>query len=185
MKKFVLFAVILIIAFASCQKIKSLANINFNIPFSQTVETPAIDGYNYGLPLPNGGATLPFPAVSVATNSQELFDKYHASSKNLVSARINNIDLQITSAGQNFDFLDTIQLYISAQNLPEMLVAYQYNIPKGQTRVDLAIVPDKNLKEYVVKDSVTLRLNAHINALPKPGTQVMAEGVFRVTANPL
>jgi len=185
MKKIVLLAVVILVMTAACQKIKNLANINFNIPFSQTVETPAIDGYSYGVPLPGGGATLPFPSVSVATNAQQLFDKYHGSSKNLVDAHINNIDLQIVSAGQNFDLLDTIQLFLSTETLPEILVAYQYNIPKGQTRVDLTIVPGKNLKNYVVQDSVRLRLNAHINALPRPGTQILAEGVFRVTANPL
>ena len=185
MKKIAFLAIAALVLLAACQKIKSIANINFNIPFSQTVEVPSIDGFTYGVPLSNGGLSLPFPAVSVATNAGQLFTQYHASSKNVVDAHVNNIDLQITSADQNFDFLDTIQLYISTESLPEILVAYQYNIPKGQTKVNLTIVPGLNLKNYVVQDSVTLRMNAHINALPRPGTQVLAEGSFHVTANPL
>ena len=185
MKKIILLAIAAIVLISACQKIKSIANINFNIPFWQTAEVPAIGGYNYGIPLPAGGAGLPFPPVAVATNAGQLFTQYHAGRKNVVDAHVNNIDLQIVAGDQNFDFLDTIQLFVSTADLPEVLVAYKYNIPKGQKRIDLTIVPGMKLRNYVVEDTVRLRMNAHVNAVPKPGTQVMAEGAFHVTANPL
>ncbi len=186
MKKIVFCAIAMVVLFTACQKIKNLANINFNIPFSQTVTLPDMPGFPYGATLPQGGLNLPIPPVSVATNAQQIFDQYHASSKNLVSANLNNADLQITApAGQYFDFVDTIQVFISTEGLPEILVAYLYNIPKGQTKINLVVVPGLNLKSYAVQDSVILRLNAHVNAIPVQGTQVLTEGAFHVVANPL
>ena len=186
MKKIVSLAFLGLISMAACQKIKSIANINFTIPFSQSVTVPDVAGYPSGAVLPNGGLTLPFPPMTVATNSQQLFEQYHASSKNLVAANLDNMDLQITAPpNQTFDFVDSIQLFISSETVPEILVAYLYNVPKGQTKINLLITPGQNLKSYVVQDSVTLRLNAHINALPQGGTTLQAEGAFHVTANPL
>ena len=186
MKKIVFCMVAAVILLAACQKIKNIANISFNIPFSQSVALPDIAGFPYGASLPAGGLNLPIPPVSVATNAQQIFDQYHASSKNLIDANLNNMDLQITAlVGQYFDFVDSIQIFISTESSPELLVAYLYNIPKGQTKIIMQVVPGVNLKSYVVQDSVTLRLNAHVNAIPQFGTQLLTEGAFHVVANPL
>jgi hypothetical protein len=186
MKKLVFCAIAMVKLFTACQKIKNLANINFNIPFSQSVTVPDIAGFPYGATLPQGGLDLPFPPLSVATNAQQIFNQYHASSTNLVDANLSNMDLQITApAGQYFDFVDSIQIFISTESLPELLVAYLYNIPKGQTKINMVVVPGLNLRSYAVQDSVTLRLNAHVNAIPAQGTAVVTEGTFHVTANPL
>ncbi len=186
MKKIVFCAIAIVVLFAACQKIKNLANINFNIPFSQSVTLPDVQGFPYGATLPGGGLNLPIPPVEVAINAQQIFDQYHASSKNLVEANLANADLQITApAGQYFDFVDSIQVFISTEGLPEVLMAYLYNVPKGQTKINLIVVPGLNLKDYAVQDSVTLRLNAHVNAIPASGTQMLTEGAFHITANPL
>ena len=186
MKKIVFCIIAMAVLFTACQKIKNLANINFNIPFSQSVTVLGIADYPYGVLLPGGGLSLPFPPITVATNAQQIFDQYHASSKNLIEADLNNLDLQITApAGQYFDFVDSIQVFISTETLPEVLVAYLYNVPKGQNKINLVTVPGLNLKSYAVQDSVTLRLNAHVNAIPASGTNILTEGAFHVVANPL
>lgn len=185
MKK-ILFLIVAIVSFAACQKIKDLANIPFDIPYSQNITIPAIPGYTYGMPLPGGGVDLPFPPIAVAINAQQYFDQYHASPRNLVSADLGNANLEITAPGyQYFDFLDTIQLFISTESQPEILVAYDYNIPKGKKIISLFIVPGLNLKNYVTGDSLTIRLDTHINAIPAPGTQVHVSGNFHIVANPL
>ena len=185
MKK-ILCLVILATSFTACQKIKNLANITFDVPYSQTVTVPSVPGYTYGIALPAGGIGLPFPATTVATNASQYFNQYHASSKNIVSAYLSNLNMQIIAPpNQYFDFLDSIQLFISTETQPEVLVAYQYNISKWMKQISLVIVPNVNLKNYFVQDSITVRLNAHINAIPASGTQVQISGKFSVTANPL
>ncbi len=185
MKK-ILILVAAAISLSACQKVKNLANIGFDIPYSQSETLPNVPGYTYGMQLPAGGVELPFPPATVATNAQHYFDQYHASSKNIVSAALTSMSMQITApAGQYFDFLDTIELYVSTESQPEVLVAYAYNIPKGQTTLDLTTMPGLNLKNYFVQDSIIVRLNAHINAVPAPGTTVQLSGKFHIVANPL
>ena len=115
MKK-ILILIAATISISACQKVKNLANIGFDVPYSQSETLPAVSGYTYGMQLPAGGVDLPFPAVSVATNAQQYFDQYHASSKNIVSADLSSMSIQITApSGQYFDFLDKIELYISTE----------------------------------------------------------------------
>ena len=138
------------------------------------------------MPLPSGGLELPFPAVSVPTNAQQLFNQYHASSKNLVSADLSSLSLQMLSpAGQNFDFLDSVQVFVSAADQQEVMIAYSNGVPKGQTTLNLTAVPGVNLKNYIVQDTISIRLSAHINAVPASGSQVKLSASFHVVANPL
>ncbi len=186
MKKIVFLLIAAVIWVSACQKIKSIANINFKIPFSQSVSVPDVAGYPSGAVLPAGGLNLPFPPVTVATNTQQYFDQYHASSKNLIAADLNDADIMITAPpGQNFNFLDSIQIFVSSETVPEILIAYLFDVPKGVTKINLVVVPGQDLKRYVVKDSITMRLKAHVNALPFAGTELQTEGAFHVTANPL
>ncbi len=179
-----IFLALVVMLSASCQKVKNLANIPFSIPYSQTITVPAVPGYSYGMPIP-GGVELPFPPVTVAINAQQYFNQYHASINNVVSAYLGSMNLKIISpAGQYFDFLNTIQLSVSTESEAAVMVAYLYNIPKGQQYISLDIVPDVNLKYYVTGDSITVQLNAYVNAVPAPGTQIYLSGNFNVVANP-
>ena len=51
--------------------------------------------------------------------------------------------------------------------------------------MNLTVVPGLNLKNYIVGDSVTVRLNAYVNDVPVPGGRLLLSGDFQVTANPL
>ena len=172
--------------FAGCTKVKNLANINVNIPYQQQFAIPDYPGALGGVTLPPGGGTLPFPAVPVPTNSQYYLTQYHTSAEKIIKVGLKSLSLQILSpANQNFDFLDNVQVYISARTLPEMLLAYSYSVPKGVTTLDLATSTEVNLKDYFIQDTIYLRLSAHINATPLPGTQVNMASVFNLLANPL
>ncbi len=187
MKKMMILSVIAISAvFASCNKVTQLANINVDIPYNQQVSVPQIPGAIYGIPLPPGGATLNFPAVPVATNSQDYIAQNKTSIEKVVNVYLKSLAIQILSpANQNFDFLDNIQVYISSKSQPERIIADQYNIPKGQTTLNLATSTDVNLKNYFIEDTIYFRLNAHINAVPISGTQLNIASVFHMLANPL
>jgi len=187
MKKMMLMAgIVLIGSSMACNKVKQLANINVNIPYSSQITIPLFAGDSAGIALPPGGATLPFPVLPVATNSQQYLSEYNTSSSKILDVDLNSLAMQILSpASQNFNFLDTIQVYISANSQPEMLVAYMYNIPKGLTTLNLITNTGVNLKNYFVQDTIYFRLNAHINAIPASGTQLNIASVFHLLANPL
>ena len=171
--------------FSGCSKVKSLANINFDIPYNQQISVPS-SGYAYGTPLPAGGVLLPFPAVPVPTNSKQYIEQYHTSTDKILNVNLKSTSLQIVSpAGQNFDYLDNIEVYVATGSQPEILLASQSNIAKGLTTLDLTTSTNINLKEYFLADTLYFRMNAHINAVPAIGEQLMLSSVFHVLANPL
>jgi hypothetical protein len=168
-----------------CSKVKTLANINFDVPYSQQISVPS-SGYAYGVPLPGGGVTLPFPAIPVATNSQQYIAQYRTSTDKILMVNLTKMSLQIESpVGQTFDFMDNISVYLSAINQPEMLVASQSSIAKGQTTLNFDIPGNVNLKNYFIADTIYFRLTTHINAVPPTGEQLQLNTTFHVLANPL
>lgn len=171
---------------AGCGKAKNLADINVDIPYSKEVTIPPVAGYSYTVPLPTGGVALPFPALPIPTNSKQYVDQYKTSLDKLVKVDLKTLGIDVVSpAGLNFDFLDTVRLYISADNEQERLVAYQYGVPKGTTTLNLTTMTDVNLKNYFIKETMYFRMDAHINAVPPPGATLNIRSVLHILANPL
>ena len=187
MKKILLVGLVALTGIAAgCKKIKQLANIDVTIPYSQQVSVPQVAGDTAGVPLPPGGVSLPFPAFPVVTNSQQYIAQYKTSTGKIVSFGLGSMVIDILSpASQNFNFLDSIQIFISANNQPEVLVAYQYAVPKGATMLNLYAVPNVNLKNYFIQDTMYFRVSSHINAVPASGTQLNIVSAFNLVANPL
>ena len=186
MKKILLGCTLAAIAFnIGCKKVKDLADISVDLPYTQQVTIPPVDGYTFGFPLPAGGAGLPFPRIAVPTNSKAYLEQYHTTSAKVIKVGLKSMVIELTSPpSQNFDFLDTVQLYISAPSQAEVLVAYKYGIPKGQTSLILT-ASDVSLKDYFLQDTMYLRANMHVNAVPAPGAQMNIKSVFNLVANPL
>jgi hypothetical protein len=187
MKKTLLIALLGISAILTgCSKFKQLVNIDVDIPYSSQVTVPQEQGYTTGAALPTGGLELPSVTVSMATNSKTYLAQYGTAANMVVDVYLKSLSVQIQSpANQNFNFLDNIQIYLSANSLPEVLVASQSNIPAGSTSLDLTAKTDVNLKTYFLQDTIYLRVTAHINAIPAAGEQLNISSVFHLTANPL
>jgi len=184
MKK-VLFLLLAVSSLSACHKASNTARITFDIPYTQTTALPGVPGYSEGTSIPPGGAAMPFAAVNVSTNAQQFFDLNGITSKNVLSTYMTSMSVQITTPGFHyFDFLDKIEMYISAPGQPEIMVAYDDNVPYSVKFINLAVVPNLNLKNYIVGDSVTVRLSAYVNNVPTPA-QLLLNGQFQVTANPL
>ena len=186
MKKIILGLVATTLLLSSCTKILKLANINVDIPYNQQVTVPAVAGYTQSIALPPGGAALALPSIPFATNSQIYISQNNTAANMILDVSLKSLTLQILSpSDQNFDFLDNIQVFLSSKTLPEVLVAYQTSVPKGQTTLDLSTNPLVNLKDYFIQDTIYFRLTTHINATPLSGTQLNIASVFHMLANPL
>jgi hypothetical protein len=186
MKKLLIIGLTCAVVATGCSKIKQLANITFDEPLNEQVTVPSVPGYAQSVTLPPGGLELPFPSVAVATNSQQYLSQYGSAINLVTSVDLKSLQLQIMqpSAG-NFDFLDSVYVFISTKTLPEELVAYDISIPKGATTLSLFTNTDVNLKSYYTTDTVYIRLQAHINATPLAGEQLNIPAVFHIIANPL
>jgi hypothetical protein len=184
MKTTILIAFSLVIIATGCKKIKRLADIHVDIPYNTQVSVPKIDG-DPGTPLPVS-VPISFPAVAVATDSKEQLSKYGTAANLVVTVYLKSLALQIQPpTSGNFNFLDNVQVYLSAKNLPEKLVAFQTNIPKGTSTLNLGTNTEVNLKDYFLQDTIYLRLNASINAIPPSGVKLDVNSIFHMIANPL
>ena len=178
--------VVMVFILPSCIKINPIANldINVNIPYSQQVTVPQVAGDTFGASLPAGSIAISFPSVGFATNSQQYISQYNTSADKIQEVDLDSFAMQILSpSNQNFDFLDSVQLYISAPSQPEVLVAYNYNIAKGKTTLNLNTITTVNLKNYFIQDTMYLRINTHVNAIPATGTQLNTTTIFHMLAN--
>ena len=185
MKK-ILFLILATASLTACHKAKNNPNVSFGIPYTQTAALPGVPGYNDGNIIPGGGAPMPFTPVKVAINAPQYFAQNRTASGKVISTYLNSMNVSITTPGNHyFDFLDYVELYMSTPSQPEILVAANYSIPYGIKSIDLIVTPGINLKNYINNDSVTVRLNAYVNAVPAPGAQLLLTGKFQVTANPL
>ncbi len=173
----------LIVLLFGCKKIKNLANINIDIPYNTVIDIPA---FKVDTPAMKLSATLNLPRVAVATNSKETMEQYHTNPSNVRQVDLKELGLQILEPSTgNFDFVDTVQIYMAATTQPEILVAYQYMVRPGANNLDMIPVPNLNLKEYFLADTIYLRMKAVINNAPDAATKVNVKSVFHLLANPL
>jgi hypothetical protein len=187
MQKALFLATIAILSICmSCNKVRQLTNINVNIPYNYQQTIPSIPGDTVTTILPTGGIPLPFPKVGIATNSQQYIAEYGTATNLVINVYLKSLAIQIqTPPGQNFNFLDYMDVYISSKTQPEVLIASQHAVAKGQST--LTLVPDTtiNLKSYFLEDTIYFRLSAHINAIPPAGEELNIATVLHLLANPL
>ena len=185
MKKLLAIAICVLVAVSGCKKVKSITEINKDIPYDQDLSLIAVDTSLAGLPLPAGGMGVNFPATPLPSNSETFFTQYNTSPDKIISAKLKKLNLILPGASApNFDFADTIRLFLSAKALPEVLIAYTNNVPKGKQGIELTTV-DINLKEYFLKDTFYFREYVHFNAIPGVGSTVSIRSVWNLVANPL
>jgi hypothetical protein len=185
-KLFAYTCLIFFISLSACNKAKQLFNINVDIPYNYQETIPTIPGDTVTTILPHGGIPLPFPTVAVATNSRQYIAQYGTATNLVLNVYLKSLAIQIqTPPNQNFNFLDYMDVYISSKTQPEVIVATQHSVPKGQNT--LTLVPDTtiNLKNYFLEDTIYFRLNAHINAVPPAGEKLNIATVLHMLANPL
>ena len=172
-------AALALVVFFGCKKAEDLATIDQDITYQEDVPIP----YGSSVPIPvNMGTSVPY---AFATDYQTYLNTYHTSADKVISTKMKKLSMRITSpSNQNFDFLDTVKLYVNAPGLPEVLAAYKAPVPKGTQLVDLDVV-DVELKPYFLQDSMHVRLYGFVNTLPQANTTVNLSTTFKLIANPL
>jgi hypothetical protein len=181
--KHILLLLAIAITVAGCKKIKDNAYVDAGVPFDHEFTTP---GTGPSQPLPLGGTTLDFPKVAFATNSQNTLEQYEINANKLSSVTLTNLSLYTASPhGAYFDYVDSIQLFVSTRSHDEVLVGYKYGVPKGVRKIDFDVNNEVNLKNYFLQDTMYFRIRTHINATPHGGELLHLTSVFRILANPL
>ncbi len=172
MKKVLLFiAVVTLASFQGCNALKKLTQFrvnqstDFSVPSSLLVNVP-----------------ISLPSPDITTNSSQTFANNNTSADMIESVKLEEMKLTITApSGKSFSFLKDIQLYLSAPNLPEVLVAEKLNVSSttGELLLD---VKDVELKEYLKKDKLSLRSQVLTDEVLTQSIQIKADSRFFVDA---
>ncbi|MCF8254667.1 MAG: hypothetical protein K9I36_08920 [Bacteroidia bacterium] len=148
MNKIILFATFLIGFSFACKKVDKLTKFNLN--YEENVTIPSSTGIN-----------LPFNILSpdITTNSESSFSVNNTRKDLIESIKLTKLDLEIISPSNgNFNFLKSVDIYISADGLAETKIAYKENIPNNVGSKLSLDLTDTDLKEYIKKDKFSLKL---------------------------
>lgn len=151
MKKIIILSLIAIgfVGMYSCKKLDKLTT--FHLEYKSAVTVPA-----------NSVINLPLSLASpdITTNYQSNFENNNTNKDLIEEIKLDKMNITVKAPqGTNLDFLKSVEVYISAEGLDEIRVASKFDIADGLTSLDLDYISD-NLKDYVLKDTIKLRVKA-------------------------
>lgn len=123
--------------------------------------------------------TLDVDALQSIDLSQEL-ENQGVTKEDVDSVRMIRFTLRIEGPpGATFDFLESVAFYAETEGQPRVLVAEIQEVPAGATELELEVIPDVELKPYVVAPQ--MRISGEVEG-SRPGeeTTVAAEVVLDV-----
>jgi hypothetical protein len=163
---------LLLVVIASCDKLDELTMFDLDYTTQYTIESSTI-------------LDLPFSVITpeVTTNSESEFENNDTRSDLVESIVLTNLTLTLISPQEgNFNFLNEIEVFIQADNLPEVLIASRVAIPEdGSSQLTLDTTGEE-LKEYIKKDSYTLKVTTVTDSNINQDHTIDIRTVFAVDA---
>jgi len=175
MRKLIL-ATIVLLAFVgvSCETINDL--LTFYINHDETITIPS----NFPV-----GQVVPLTPITVTSNSEETFKNNKTRAELVKDVTLDKLTLTITDPqGGDFDFLESIELYISSDNKPDVKLAGLDAVPQNATQIELQST-NAELDEYIKSDSYTIRTKAVLAKPVSSDVTIKADMRFKATADPL
>ncbi|KAB1069695.1 hypothetical protein F6U93_02440 [Tamlana haliotis] len=141
-------AILLVITLFGCDKIEELTQFTIVYEEEVIIESSSV-------------VDLPFNAFTpeISSDSESKFENNNTG-KNLIEyIELTRMTLEIDAPDQgDFDFLNAIEIYISAENEEEVLIAWKEVIEEdGSKTIELDTAND-DLQNYLKKDEFSLRL---------------------------
>lgn len=147
MKKFYLFTII-IIAFG-CQEINKLTQ--FNLTYNEQITLPVVVSTD---------STILVQTPDIPTTTESIYQTNNTS-KNLISTILLS-EMEIYHASPesgNLNFLSSIEIFITGENLSEEKIAWKYDIPETIGDTLILETGDVNVKEYLNSEYFSLKIN--------------------------
>lgn len=157
---------------SACSK-EDLA-ISFRMDYEQEVVIPSSVGVN-----------LPFTIQSppVKTNSSSTFSSRNTSAERVSEVSLEEMTLNLESpSGEDFSFLESIYILISAEGLPKDTIAWSDPVPAGAGASLNLNTTQSNLKPYLVKDEYQLETTTVTDEVIAQEHRITIKSVFRVSA---
>lgn len=155
MKKLQFSILLVTLLLMGCDSLGKLTQ--FDMPFSASVTVPA----SSPISLP-----LNIPTPDIETNSESFFSTNKIDPDLIDKVALKKLELSITSpTNGNFNFLESIEVYINAEGYEETKIAWLNNVPKnGATTLELT-VDQTDFKKYILKDKFSLKVRTTTDEL--------------------
>lgn len=155
-----------------CSQLEKLTQ--FYMDYEESLVIPSIIGVN-----------LPFNIATpqIKTNSTEVFEINDTRKDRIEEILLEQLTLNIVDpADADFSFLKSIEIYIAAEGLEEVLVAWRYDIENSvgpsltlETSVD-------DLTPYIIQDEFTLKFTTVIDKIILSDHEIEVQSRFFVDA---
>lgn len=171
MYRTILIYVTLLLLSFSCKKVDKLTQFDLVYDSSITVES------TYGIDIPFNIYT-----PNITTNSESTFESNDTRKDLVESIILKTMTMTVSSpAGEDFSFLKSVEIYISADGLSEMKVAWKDNIDNGTKILNLE-TSSSDLKEYIKKDDFKLKVTTTTDEVLTQDYTIDIHSVFFVDA---
>lgn len=108
------------------------------------------------------GINLPINLLTpeVETNSESTFELNDTRKDLIEEIRLTSLILTLNAPNNaDFSFLESISVYMNAQDLPEVEIAWEDNVPENAGNQISLNVSNEDFKDYIKKDEFSLRVN--------------------------
>jgi len=136
------------LATTGCKKIDQWSQIN--IPFSRTFPIPATA---------EESITIDFTSPAVSTQDNFISQNIDLENEKLESITLDEMTLLLDSATQvELSYLEFIELYILSDNVDEVKIAWQDDIPDDVGKELEMQVSSRDLQSFIQEDSISIKL---------------------------
>ena len=157
--------------FLSCDKIDKLTHFTINYDSETTIPATLYIDIPINVWTPN-----------IPTNSTETFESNNTHKDLIEEIILTKMEMTITTEGASWDFMKSIEIYISADGVDETKIAWLYDIPQtGLKRITLK-TSTSDLKAYIKMDYYKLRTKTVTRQIISKETDVLINSSFFVDA---
>ena len=173
MNKLIVFLGVLLTVLTGCTEAKKLTQ--FDLPVNQEFTLPAS---------PVILTDIPFTTPEFETNYLSYFETFNINTDLVESIGIKSVDFNITAPETgDFSFLQSVEVYISAEGLNQVLLASKKNITNAGKTLSLDVDSKVDLKKYVTKNNIKLNLIVSTTKTTTTKYTIDTKLVFLVDAN--
>lgn len=175
MKRLLLPALAVLLAFGACEKIDELLTfsfsetVNFTVPASANINSPI---------------TIQTPPQSSSSTTE--FEQNNTNADKVRDITLTELNLRITDpANRSFSFLNEIKVYITSNGLPDLLVASRTDIPDSIGSTLNVPTTNEDIDSYVKDGTYGVRTDVITDETFFQDIDIAADLTFDVTADPL
>lgn len=133
----------------------------------------------------DAGISIPVVTLmsNMATDSKAEFEFYNTNKESIKKIELTSLEMEmVTPSGHEFDFMEDVEVFISANGVDENLLAYSYNMLNSVgTKISLTVALS-DFQEYLKNDKYTLRVRTLHDEFLSNDVELKMKSTFKVDA---